>query len=621
MINQARKRAVAVNVADSSIIEFSSYQSSAPGADLGFEKTSCAGTIIGARYQVSSLIGMGASSSVYKATDSKSGKAVAIKILHEHLSNNPDSVKRFENEGLTQRLLQHPNIARVRHNGRLDNGQPYLVMEYVDGVSLQDALQATGSLAVGRSIQIFSQVCAALAAAHEKHIVHRDLKPGNIMLTTTADGRLLVKLLDFGIAKFSSALADTNAYRLTQNGQMLGSILYMSPEQCLDRDLDERSDCYSAACVLYEILTGKPPLCARTAFETMNRHISNMPESLSRVRPDIQWPLGLQEVLFKALAKQPKDRYQKITQFGDDLQAVRLGLQPGNLKVIRPVKKHVVVGVAATAFVGSLLLNIWLMKRTPDVFVPAISATPIIERQVVRDERNTFYANPSNGIDGEPGGAAVNGMNGTDGLPGTSVMPSNKATKREILCHGNEQLLLSPDKKYFHEFAGFLKEPETGLIRLLPRETYEKRVKIRGGGAFYSFARRSQEYGYGSDIELTDGKFKVGFAGADYGFFTELGDDESLKDINVESPAVAFMDQFEPAEDRRDLYFCSGYESGGSPYANSVRAELGQTYALRSISPGRSDTLVVFKVVGQDSDGSQIILWKILNRKKALPES
>ncbi|MDZ4832487.1 MAG: protein kinase [Candidatus Melainabacteria bacterium] len=279
------------------------------------------GTIIDDRYYLQTLIGRGATSSVYEATDAKEEQSVAVKLMHSHLVLEEMIVKRFEQEAKTARLLQHPNIVQIDEFNVTENGVPYLVMELVKGTSLQEVVKGAGWLPIGRALAIFSQICAALAAAHEKAIVHRDLKPSNIMLTTTDGGDLLVKILDFGIAKQISMLSDTEL-RLTQAGEALGSLLYMSPEQCLDQDIDNRSDCYSMGCVMYETLTGKPPLCARTAFETMNKQIAEMPERLDRVRPDLAWPAGLEQVIFKAMAKDPAHRYQKITDLQDALENI-----------------------------------------------------------------------------------------------------------------------------------------------------------------------------------------------------------------------------------------------------------------------------------------------------------
>jgi serine/threonine-protein kinase len=277
------------------------------------------GTLLNGRYRLLSLIGRGATSAVYKAEDTKLNQTVAVKMLHRHLAFDQTIMRRFEQEAKTARLLRHPNIVEIRAYEKAENGIPYLVMDLAQGTSLQDAIEAAGWLPAERTIAIFLQVCAALAAAHEKGIVHRDLKPGNIMLTEGPDGSLMVKVLDFGVAKILPATGDT-LLKLTQTGEMLGSILYMSPEQCLDKELDGRSDCYSLGCVMYQTLTGKPPLLARTAFETMNKHMTEMPERLDRARPDIKWSSPLQYVVFKAMAKDPSQRYQKIALLQDDLQ-------------------------------------------------------------------------------------------------------------------------------------------------------------------------------------------------------------------------------------------------------------------------------------------------------------
>jgi serine/threonine protein kinase len=291
------------------------------------------GTLLNDRYQVLSLIGKGATSAVYKAEDTKLNQPVAIKVLRSHLAEDPAIMRRFEQEAKTARLLQHPNIVDVRAYEKTDDGIPFLVMDLIEGTSLQDEITVAGWLPAERTVAIFIQVCAALAAAHEKGIVHRDLKPGNIMLTDGPDGGLLVKVLDFGVAKILPATGDT-VLKLTQTGEMLGSILYMSPEQCLDKELDGRSDCYSLGCVMYETLTGKPPLSARTAFETMNKHMSDMPERLDRVRPDLKWSEGLQYIVFKSMAKEPGLRYQRITQLQDNLQmlSTNAGAVPGQSK-------------------------------------------------------------------------------------------------------------------------------------------------------------------------------------------------------------------------------------------------------------------------------------------------
>lgn len=331
------------------------------------------GTILNGQYRVLSLIGKGATSAVYKAKDTTLNQPVAIKILHTHLAADTTIMRRFEQEAKTARLLRHPNIVDVRAYDKTDSGIPFLVMDLVEGTSLQKAIKTSGCLPVQLTIEIFTQVCAALAAAHEKGIVHRDLKPSNIMLTTSADGSLRVKVLDFGIAKILPATGDT-VMKLTQTGEMLGSILYMSPEQCLDKDLDGRSDCYSLGCVMYETLTGKPPLSARTAFETMNKHMTEIPARLDRVRPDLKRSPGLQYVVSKAMAKDPDQRYQEISQLQDDLQ--QLLAAPNAIipvEAVAPARLEGVVARPAEATKSMLMKYIAL-----GITIVAVSMCPLI---------------------------------------------------------------------------------------------------------------------------------------------------------------------------------------------------------------------------------------------------
>ncbi|MFN8554240.1 MAG: protein kinase [Candidatus Obscuribacterales bacterium] len=278
------------------------------------------GTEVAARYELVSLLGRGATTSVYKANDKVKNRFVAVKILRTDSIFNEQLIRRFEQECKTLGLLKHRNIVQLYDSGVNDADQPFLVMEYVDGISLKELIEVDDRIDFARTLKIFIQICAALAAAHEKGIVHRDMKPANIMLMKNSDGEEQVKILDFGVAKL---LVQGDTFQTkTQTGEMLGTLLYMSPEQCLEQVLDERCDVYSVGCVLYETLTGKPPLIGRTAFETMNKHLTQMPEKLSKVRPDRQFDDRFDVVLRIAMAKEAKDRYQTIGEFQSALSAI-----------------------------------------------------------------------------------------------------------------------------------------------------------------------------------------------------------------------------------------------------------------------------------------------------------
>ncbi|HEY9788692.1 MAG TPA: serine/threonine-protein kinase [Candidatus Obscuribacterales bacterium] len=293
------------------------------------------GSTISKRYEVLALIGKGATSTVYKARETDSGSFVALKILHPHLANEGPVVRRLQQEAKSLKEFKHDNVVEVKHFSTTRQGQPYLVMEFLDGMSLFERLHQEGPLSDKDCLDVFCQICDGLSAAHERGIVHRDLKPGNIMLVPSpyaSSGDALssspafwrVKILDFGIAKIFPMQGET-FFRLTQTGEMMGSLLYMSPEQCLEQDWDQRADIYSLGCVMYETLTGKPPLFGRTAFETMNKHLSEAPRPLSVVRPDLTVVPGLETVVLKCMAKAPAERYQSVDELKADLLALKAG--------------------------------------------------------------------------------------------------------------------------------------------------------------------------------------------------------------------------------------------------------------------------------------------------------
>ena len=294
--------------------------------------------ILEGRYQIDSLIGSGATSSVYAGHELSTGLKVALKVLHKHLATDKGVVERFLKEAQTSALLMHPNIAKVIHSGMTDSGHPYIAMELVNGKTLNDFLVSQGgSLTEADVVKLFSQVCAALGVAHQLGVVHRDLKPNNIMVTTFEEQISKAKVLDFGVAKVLSSQGETY-FKSTQTGETIGSILYMSPEQCLDQDVDARTDIYSIGCVMYEALTGKPPLVGRTAFLTMNQHLGTTPEPFARVRPDLKISPALKKIVFTAMAKDPNNRQQSIGQLQDQLVALKdnaIGLPLTDISVNR----------------------------------------------------------------------------------------------------------------------------------------------------------------------------------------------------------------------------------------------------------------------------------------------
>lgn len=252
--------------------------------------------LVADRYRLESPIGRGAMGEVWRATDEVLGRPVAMKLL---LGDDSDAqtAARFRLEGQTAARLSHPHVVAVFDFGAWE-GRFYLVMELVEGRSLAQELAAAGSLTAPRVAAVAAQTAAGLASAHRQGIVHRDIKPGNLM--SDADGT--VKLGDFGIARF----VDDPAAALTQAGQIVGTSLYLAPERALGQPAGPASDVYSLGCVLYQLLTGRPPFHADTATAILYQHIDTAPVPPLRIGVDV--PPAFENYLLGMLAKQPEER-------------------------------------------------------------------------------------------------------------------------------------------------------------------------------------------------------------------------------------------------------------------------------------------------------------------------
>jgi serine/threonine protein kinase/Tfp pilus assembly protein PilF len=282
------------------------------------------GSFFAERYQILSTLGRGGMSSVYKARHTLMDRIVAIKIL---VASDVPSLKRFQLEAKLVSSLKHHNIVTVYDFGVSFKGQPYLVMDYLEGSNLMEEIRKVKRLELMRATWIFCQACDALNYAHKRDLIHRDLKPSNFMLVNE-EAEDVVKLVDFGIAKHLN-MPVTEAGQLTHTGQILGSPLYMSPEQCMGNRLDARSDIYSLGCVMYETLTGKPPLLGTNTLDTLQRHIHDTPLAFASVDPDLlSLPEQIEKIVLKCLQREPDDRYQTILELWTDIELFRNTLRP-----------------------------------------------------------------------------------------------------------------------------------------------------------------------------------------------------------------------------------------------------------------------------------------------------
>lgn len=284
------------------------------------------GKLFAQRYEVLAKIGEGGMGAVYKVRDTELNLVCALKLLSRDLVGDKESRDRFLREGKTMSRIAHKNVARIFRLGI--EGVPYLVMDYLEGDSLREILRREEKLNSEIALEIIMQACEGMSAAHENNILHRDLKPVNIMVVTNDGGATrIVKVLDFGLARFKvSELAKSQ--HLTQTGALLGSIHYMSPEQCGGQRVDERSDIYALGCVLFECLTGHPPYEADSPIGLLHKHRHDEIPSVFPAEPSDPHSIAIGAVVKHALAKTPEHRYQTMLEFRDDIKACLDGETP-----------------------------------------------------------------------------------------------------------------------------------------------------------------------------------------------------------------------------------------------------------------------------------------------------
>jgi len=280
--------------------------------------------VLSGRYELGELIGRGGMADVFRGLDTRLGRTVAIKLLRPDLARDPQFQARFKREAQAVAALNHPSIVAVFDTGDHavpggpeDNVRvPYIVMEYVSGKTIRDLIRAK-EVTIDQAIDFSLGVLSALEYSHEAGIVHRDIKPANVMFCPDSNS---VKVMDFGIAR---AMADSSA-TMTQTQAVVGTAQYLSPEQARGETVDARSDLYSAGCLLYEMLTGRPPFVGDSPVSVAYQHVREIPEPASSLNPDVS--AALDSVLAKALQKNRADRFQDAASFRRALRAARSGV-------------------------------------------------------------------------------------------------------------------------------------------------------------------------------------------------------------------------------------------------------------------------------------------------------
>jgi serine/threonine protein kinase len=305
---------------------------------------------------------------VYRGEHVVIGKPVALKVLHPRLTRLPQVVDRFLIEARAASMIRHPNIVDVTDFGELPDGRPFFVMEYLEGLNLEQTITREGQLPLYRAVNILRQVSRALYACHQQGVVHRDLKPENIVLLRREGNRDLVELptdsamdptvrkedfwdevriLDFGVAQIQEMTASLDA-ETREQGIVFGSPYYVSPEQATGKTGDHRSDIYALGVMFFEMLTGKVPFDGETAQQIMTQHTQVPPPSLRQVRPDLELPAEAEALVQRSMAKRPQDRHRSAAHFFEDLSQCF-----GDVIYGRDIQRYLAVERRRTRQIGS----------------------------------------------------------------------------------------------------------------------------------------------------------------------------------------------------------------------------------------------------------------------------
>jgi serine/threonine-protein kinase len=319
--------------------------------------------LLGGRYALGEMIGTGGMADVFIGDDTRLNRKVAIKVLRRDLARDPSFVARFRKEALAAGGLNHSGIVSVYDSGE-ENNSPYIVMELITGESLRQLLQK-GLIPQARALEIVEGILQALEYSHKEGIVHRDIKPGNIMITDSGD----IKVMDFGIARATDDISAT----MTNTWNVVGTAQYLSPEQATGEMADGRSDLYSLGCLMYELLTGRPPFTGDTPVSIAYQHVSSPITPASQIKPGLS--TDIDRMLEVVLSKDPNNRYQDATAMLADLQRVIKG-EPVTTKIQKVFPRRKLISTLSAIIAGVVLVG-------AGVFFSSESSAPLTVPNVV----------------------------------------------------------------------------------------------------------------------------------------------------------------------------------------------------------------------------------------------
>jgi len=391
------------------------------------------GTILGDAYRILRLIGEGAMGGIYEARQLRLDKRVAIKVLARELAVNGEALLRFHREAEISSQLGHPHIITVFDYGTTDSGQPYLVMEFLEGEDLASRLQRVNTLSLAAAVRITKQVASALSETHAKGIVHRDLKPANLFLSRIQGGDF-AKVLDFGISKVRAASTS-----LTNASTLMGTPMYMAPEQAKgELELDHWTDQWALACITYEMLAGRPPFVGDDTAALLYQVVHEDPQPLSKIVANL--PAEVDQVIRRALTKDPDARYPHVTAFARALEAAASGAplpeEPVNAPVaarasatpLRPVETAATLASPADAFTPAPGKKTRRPGRLVVLTSVAIAAMAVwLVRGPLRRPARTASVTPAQAVSPDPSAANKPAQPGQPVQPVIDPLPPEPA--------------------------------------------------------------------------------------------------------------------------------------------------------------------------------------------------
>ena len=388
-------------------------------------------------YSILSELGRGGMGVVYKAHEESLNRFVALKVLGKHLSEDEHFVQRFKREAQSAAALNHPNIVQIYAIDESE-GQHYFAMEYVKGASIQQLIKTHGAMDPVAAGRLILQAAAGLGAAHAHGIVHRDIKPANLMV----DERGLVKIADFGLAILTAGTS-----RLTATGMFMGTPGYLSPEQCLDEEIDGRTDIYSLGVTLYEMLTGVMPVSADSPLALLRQIIDVEPKDVGELRPEI--PDGLRIILRKMMAKKPQDRYADCVTLTTDLQSwlETAGEAKSDLDaVIAATVSSTSLGGVGTTVISSSADKIDLRAKTPTQPVARRMHTALIVAVIISLMLGVGYASWYFGLAEDPENAIAEGGGDTvELITNDTLAETGSSGETQFVTENAESIASTPD--------------------------------------------------------------------------------------------------------------------------------------------------------------------------------